>query len=202
MWWESSSISTWYKNCRAPVNVVHRTFELPPSDFSNCQSFQSSLALDVWTTELDDDPDKDFLLQGIAEGFRLTDEHSVFQPAFQNNYTSATGRTNRIQVESQIQYELSLIGFYGWWGFWLTWPFSPCPSSSSILLTCLKGGYLLGRFCVLMFCVSIAFIIACLSFFILFLVVSPSSRTRPSLASLPPSLGRSPCICLLCVYVC
>ena len=56
---------------------------------------------------MDNDPDKDFLLQGIAEGFRLTDEHSVFQPAFQNNYTSATGRTNRVQVESQIQYELS-----------------------------------------------------------------------------------------------
>ena len=56
---------------------------------------------------MDNDPDKDFLLQGIAVGFRLTDEHSVFQPAFQNNYTSATGRTDRVQVESQIQYELS-----------------------------------------------------------------------------------------------
>lgn len=80
---------------------------MPPSELSKCQSFQPSLPLDVWTTELDNDPDKDFLLQGIAEGFRLTDEHAVFQPAFQDNYSSATGRTNRVQVESQIQFELS-----------------------------------------------------------------------------------------------
>lgn len=79
---------------------------MPPPELFNDYSFCASLPIDVWTKELHNDPDKEFLLQGISEGFRLTDKQSQFTPARQPNYSSATGKENRRKVEQQIQFEL------------------------------------------------------------------------------------------------
>ena len=87
--------------------------KLPSPTVGDCSSTQSSvtefhpsLPPDVWTTELKNDPDKNFLLDGITNGFRITDNDSSFQPIHQENYSSATSLPFRPQVEKQIRCEI------------------------------------------------------------------------------------------------
>ena len=62
--------------------------------------------LDKWEAELKEDSDRDFLLDGISSGFRITDENEILKPASCRNYKSATGSDIRISVENQIISEL------------------------------------------------------------------------------------------------
>ena len=50
--------------------------------------------------ELETDEDKDYLLTGIREGFRIVDENVIPEPVELNNYTSAL--QHKEVVENQI----------------------------------------------------------------------------------------------------
>ena len=59
-----------------------------------------------WQSELENDPDKSFLLQGIKEGFRITDGDCQFKEAEMNNYRSATADEFSDKVQDQILTEI------------------------------------------------------------------------------------------------
>ncbi len=61
--------------------------------------------LELWEKELESDCDKDFLLDGIRNGFRITTEGSVFKEVECQNYRSAT-HGHKDQVEEQIYNDL------------------------------------------------------------------------------------------------
>ena len=58
------------------------------------------------TKELEDDPDREFLIDGIANGFQLILADAKLQPAEMNNYMSATNSTVRDQVEQTLLEEI------------------------------------------------------------------------------------------------
>ena len=60
----------------------------------------------LWQSELENDPDKSFLLQGIKEGFRITDGDCQFKEAEMNNYRSATADEFSDKVQDQILTEI------------------------------------------------------------------------------------------------
>ena len=67
----------------------------------------SELNTRVWETYLKHDPDRNFLLKGIKQGFSIVDSGYKPQQAEQNNYSSATAaKTNKL-VEQQILTEIS-----------------------------------------------------------------------------------------------
>nr|XP_006819860.1 PREDICTED: uncharacterized protein LOC102805774 [Saccoglossus kowalevskii] len=68
-------------------------------------AFSSALTFSEWESELKDDPDKEFLLEGIRDGFHIVSPESRFQPAHVANYKSATV-SSRQQVEKQLRSEL------------------------------------------------------------------------------------------------
>ena len=70
------------------------------------KQFQPSLSFDIWENELCNDPDKEFLLNGIKDGFRITEKNMSFQPTIQDNYRSATHETTLAEVENQNQFEI------------------------------------------------------------------------------------------------
>jgi hypothetical protein len=55
---------------------------------------------------LEGDPDREFLLQGIRQGFHILDQNSKLCPAFTGNYSSATCPDNIDKVEAQIIIEM------------------------------------------------------------------------------------------------
>ena len=63
---------------------------------------------EVWERELtaSSDPDLDFILTGIKQGFRLTDPGSVFEPVCTQNYMSTSSVENGPLVQAQIQVEV------------------------------------------------------------------------------------------------
>lgn len=61
--------------------------------------------IDRWREELRGDVDRDFLLRGLTEGFRVVDEGFTPEPVEVDNYKSALDR--RDSVENQILEELS-----------------------------------------------------------------------------------------------
>lgn len=68
-----------------------------------------SLNFPVWQRELadDDHPDREFLLHGISEGFRITSGDVQTIPTVEmSNYKSATNELARQKVENQIISEL------------------------------------------------------------------------------------------------
>ena len=70
-----------------------------------------SAALPVWEKELEEDEDRVFIIDGIKNGFRLTEENLDVKSVECNNYVSAT-RSDRIQVvESQLKEEIKLGHF-------------------------------------------------------------------------------------------
>lgn len=63
-------------------------------------------AFDRWEHELRDDKDKQFLLDGIANGFCITSSPHSFEPVFENNYKSATDDNIASRVQAQIVEEV------------------------------------------------------------------------------------------------
>lgn len=61
----------------------------------------------MWENELINDPDRDFLLDGIRHGFRITDENKYVTPVETDNYKSATNDLVYQTVEKQIISELN-----------------------------------------------------------------------------------------------
>ena len=59
----------------------------------------------VWEKELVDDPDKDFILDGLKNGFKLIDKGATADPSCTKNYKSAY-ITNKDETEQQIQNEI------------------------------------------------------------------------------------------------
>ena len=87
------------------MRVFHLVFvadRATPAPLTNC--------LALWREELEHDPDADFLLAGISDGFRITDAGSEFSPAVCKNYKSATVQY-KDQVQAQILHEL-MMGNY------------------------------------------------------------------------------------------
>lgn len=68
-------------------------------------NFSFGLNYSEWEIELQEDPDRDFLLDGIREGFHIINPGSVFKPAEMPNYRSATV-INRQKVEAQLRTEI------------------------------------------------------------------------------------------------
>ncbi len=66
---------------------------------AKCARFSTSLRLPVWEKELQDDIDRDFLLQGIREGFCIVDPGSEPRPATVPNYKSALNVRSKIDAE-------------------------------------------------------------------------------------------------------
>lgn len=63
--------------------------------------------IDVWQKELADDRDKEFILDGIRHGFRLTDPDQDIKEVECANYQSATRPDRRPIVEQQLKEEIS-----------------------------------------------------------------------------------------------
>ena len=60
----------------------------------------------AWARELERDPDREFLLTGIKEGFKIIDENVDIKKVEISNYHSATCAGNRVQVEKQLKSEI------------------------------------------------------------------------------------------------
>ena len=67
---------------------------------------QSGLVFDEWEKELVGDPDREFLLKGIRNGFHIIDQTCNLKPVCQNNYKSATCPEAKPMVEKQILTEI------------------------------------------------------------------------------------------------
>ena len=65
----------------------------------------TTLNLEAWTHELDNDIDKQFILDGISDGFYLIDKNIQLEPAEMENYKSSTSQ--HALVEAQIRREIS-----------------------------------------------------------------------------------------------
>ncbi|MCP4932897.1 MAG: hypothetical protein GY927_01530 [bacterium] len=74
-----------------------------------------------WEHELEDDPDRLFILDGIKNGFRIVNENSVPVSACVENYKSAMDSPFREKVEDQLLSEI-LAGNY-----------QPCSSAPTII---------------------------------------------------------------------
>jgi len=60
-----------------------------------------------WIDNLETDLDRDFIINGITNGFEIIPSHSVLKTAETNNYKSATTSDVRDRVENQIRQEIS-----------------------------------------------------------------------------------------------
>ncbi len=83
---------------RGPLVFVDSNITVPVSPLTT--------SLPVWAEELQDNEDAEFLLSGIADGFRITDEGALFSPVECDNYKSATCAENFEKVEQQIKTEI------------------------------------------------------------------------------------------------
>ena len=61
--------------------------------------------LDEWEHELKDDKDRHFILEGVRQGFRITDEDSVAVSAVSKNHRSATVYSDLVEKELLSQIE-------------------------------------------------------------------------------------------------
>ena len=66
----------------------------------------------VWEQELEGDPDKDFILDGVTNGFQLLPIDAPISKAEVDNYASATGPDSKEKVERAILEELSAGNYY------------------------------------------------------------------------------------------
>ena len=67
----------------------------------------SLLNRQAWTDNLETDPDRDFIINGITNSFEIISRDSILKPAETNNYKSATTGDVRDKVENQIREEIS-----------------------------------------------------------------------------------------------
>jgi hypothetical protein len=81
---------------KKPLEWRSRT-SVPVAKITNC--------IGVWEKELKDDPDKEFILDGIRNGFRLIDQEAKPVPSNTKNYKSATSE-NKDAAEKQIYEEI------------------------------------------------------------------------------------------------
>ena len=89
--------------------------EGPPDDSSRTPAYAIDATLqrtcsltrnfNTWLEELDSDPDKEFILRGIAEGFDIVSDPSDVPPADCKNYPSATGPKLSNLVQSSTNQE-------------------------------------------------------------------------------------------------
>ena len=77
---EANEIDSCESESLSGVISIHGT--LP----SNCTSSLSPLKPHVWAIELVGDPDHDFLLNGVTNGFALVDQGAVIDSYHCNNY--------------------------------------------------------------------------------------------------------------------
>lgn len=68
--------------------------------FSDCKSGSIHDKLEAWKEELVTDKDSKFIIDGVKNGFRITDVGSEFQPACQVNHAST--RHHQKQVEAEL----------------------------------------------------------------------------------------------------
>ena len=61
----------------------------------------------VWENELTHDQDRDYIINGLKQGFRIIEEHSPIIDAECVNYKSATCTENRPRVEAQLRDEIA-----------------------------------------------------------------------------------------------
>ena len=62
--------------------------------------------MELWQQELESDEDKDFLLDGITNGFQLIPSDSTLTPTEMENYRSVTNSKAKVKVEQTIQEEI------------------------------------------------------------------------------------------------
>ena len=62
--------------------------------------------LSVWEREMKNDPDREFILDGIRSGFRITDQEAVFERVHCENNKSVFLKENRQKVEEHILKEI------------------------------------------------------------------------------------------------
>ena len=67
----------------------------------------SPLNRQAWIDNLETDRDRDFIINGITNGFKIIPSDRVLKPAETNNYKSATASDIRDKVENQIREEIS-----------------------------------------------------------------------------------------------
>ena len=60
------------------------------------------LNVEQWNKLLEDDVDKNFLLDGLTNGFKIIDNDADLTPFMMLNYKSATGADVKEKVEKQI----------------------------------------------------------------------------------------------------
>ena len=65
------------------------------------------LPVEVWDRELMGDPDRDFILRGVTEGFHIINPDAVIEEAFTKNYKSAMGKEHFTQVDAQVKIEIA-----------------------------------------------------------------------------------------------
>jgi hypothetical protein len=65
----------------------------------------TSLNVSAWEAELQSDPDRDFIVSGIKEGFNIVDSDSIPTAVETDNYSSAI--KSCVAVEQQIMSELA-----------------------------------------------------------------------------------------------
>ncbi len=66
----------------------------------------------TWLEELDSDPDKEFILRGIAEGFDIISDPSDVPPADCKNYPSATGPDWKPKLDRLDLFQAELAAGY------------------------------------------------------------------------------------------
>jgi len=71
----------------------------------------SALNKDLWISELTNDPDKEFLTDGVLNGFQLLPKDAVLQPAEMSNYHSTTSPDKHASVEAIIRQEIAAGNF-------------------------------------------------------------------------------------------
>lgn len=71
----------------------------------------TDLKYEIWAKELVNDPDKDFILTGVQEGFDLIQRDATVLPAFTKNNKSALRPGAKEQIEEQLSEGLSLGHF-------------------------------------------------------------------------------------------
>jgi hypothetical protein len=82
----------------SPVGISMPSGVVPMSPVTAC--------LDVWKAEMADDFDAEYVLKGIAEGFKLVDDNCTLDPCCCGNYRS-TLDVSKPLVQEQIELELS-----------------------------------------------------------------------------------------------
>ena len=65
----------------------------------------NTTCLNVWTQELVDDCDREFLIAGIAEGFHIVDCSDMPRTMTRSNYNSTAG-VSKLKVEARIKEEI------------------------------------------------------------------------------------------------